>query len=209
MTDDLDPDPLRSQSRTAMHETGHAFDYALAAAAHHASLPISHTTGFQYNFALSGTGSTSDLWRLDHGKSGNQAPQTCAVFGNVAPSALEYDINITPAGGEIAGQICTNNVVNAQLSGKTNSQILIKQEPYFAAPSTQTPPGGTYDDAFAETFKKSVSHATPDILPVIDGVLQTNNLPCIKFVVQTYISTLAPPTTAQLNTAVCPSTGTW
>lgn len=140
----------------------------------------------------------SDLPALDLGRTGHPAVGACATYKTTAPSALEVDLGKFTA---VASGVCTaGGVINQPFVGLSNSEILIKQDPYFVQP---TPSSLDYSELFAEEFAVRTGRInTPAPVPFLDSMM---GLLCSNQAVNAFYNTLQPPTTLILNQNFCPA----
>lgn len=193
----------------ALHETGHAFDFSIAAGSANKSIPPSSSKAFRslVNSSTNTPTAASDLYYIDHGNSqnGNQPLNTCGLYDSVSISGLEQDLGLPTAN---TTPVCTGSTENSPYIGKTNSQIATNQDPYFVNPP---PTSIAYEDIFAELFAVRTGNiGSPAPLPFFDH-WAPSGLHCSYLAVQLYYDTQQPPTSSQLSANDCPvpASGTW
>ena len=171
----------------ALHEVGHAFDFALAATNNNQNTAPSTSVAFQ-NLANDSTNTpsaASDFYSIVNGSGGRAKPQTCTVFGSVTPSQLELDLGYP---GAVNGPVCTNNVVNSQFKGLTNLQIAQKQDRYFVNPSTLL-----YSELWAQEFAITTLNTDHPTLSQLDAEFHSGYYPCTRAALEAFYTTVAPP----------------
>ena len=190
-----------SLRRTGFHETGHAFDFALAPSG---SNSPSSRAGFTSLFTRDKNLVTPTNWASMNDV--QKSAYMCNLFSFTIPSALEKDLGATSNGGP-GGQVCqTNGVRYPYYELKTPTETAAEKLPYFT-----TAPGANQDiwaEAFVVLIDSSTSPAS--FLPVTDRVIGAFQSPirsynCVRGVVKAYVDTLAAPTTTVLQNLGCPT----
>jgi hypothetical protein len=190
--------PNPSLYNVTLHETGHAYDYALALASTHPGIPMSHTAAFKKLFNNVGHDTptaASDEYFLNNGRQSQLAPATCTLFGSAQESALELDLGAPTA---IGGPVCTNGVRNSQWLGYNNTAITHKQDPYFV----NTPVADAYGELWAALYVAKIGVQSPDILPFLDNYILAHR--CVSRAMDYLIPIQAPPPDAQFQNLECP-----
>jgi hypothetical protein len=148
--------PNTGLQETTAHESGHAFDFALALDSSAPPQPTSATVAYK---ALV----NADLTLLNNV---TKFP-TCTLFGTAASSLLEYNL-----GADAQTPVCTGNTVNTAYATKSNLQILQLKAPYFFFPATSA----QFREAWAQQFAYVTGHSgTSGFMPVSDSVIKLMN----------------------------------
>lgn len=198
--------------RTTIHEAGHAFDNALAAVNSSVAVP-SKRSGFLNLFDGDKLVLTPANWSQDVGSTlkmtqSQRYNYMCNLFSTPAPSALERDFGATLKGGPVppatpTGRVCdTVSLPFPYFQTKTPTEAAIEKLPYWMADSREL-----WAEAFLITLEGS--QAVPTFLPMVDRVIGMNQSPkrsfnCTRRVVQDYITTGLPPSSATLALIGCP-----
>jgi len=204
----LNPNP--SWRRTALHEAGHAFDYALASTQLSNRLTgalISTSPGFQALMTFDKSRLTPADWSTRTDASKNS--YICAAWGTTKPSALERDLGATTTGGAAPnlGAICSNATTPYAPykwpNGRTPEAIIAEKIPYFY---------NTSGELWAEQFqiKKDGIASPAGFLQMTDKIIDSNqgpiqNFKCTEFALLKFYDLDRAPTSAELQSQGCPT----
>ncbi len=200
--------PNPSLDRTALHETGHVFDFTFSSILQKTGDVRSQKPGFQSNANYDVTKLTPSNWAS---LSATQRDlYVCRLFSApYKPSGLEKDTGATTYGGP-GGEVCTTSSPQVRYPyyktapDKTPQAIAIEKIPYFI-PNGPTP---SFTDTFAELFVvEAFSTGSPAaFLQMTDRILGNNAInytqsgvtypramDCTRAIVRSYILTLAAP----------------
>jgi hypothetical protein len=183
---------------TALHEAGHAYDFALATATGKPELPPSTSKAFRKEV-------TADLanddatWTQEDSKA-QQWDYVCYLFSNVDPNALEIALGDwktkdgKPVPNEVAGPVCQDSsqgMVPVKKWQDSSPRVIgIAKMPYFLSANS---PSGPYEDAWAQLFALHTGRTgSPALLPFTDRSLPIV-LPCSNFVSGWYLVHGKPP----------------
>lgn len=173
-----------------LHETGHAFDYAIGksqglAFGPSTSKAFKKMVGTRVGIDQVNTGplERSDMVSVDLGDQTHGAPSKCGMFGSLAPTQLERDLGYNTLQNSA---VCTGSTVNPPFVGALNSQIAKDQFPYFV-----NPPSFWYQDVWAQQFAaKTAGQTQPYILPNFDKM--SGSLRCARLSMTYYYDFLLP-----------------
>jgi hypothetical protein len=190
----------RNLAETALHEAGHAYDFALAAASDQPFLSPSTSKGFRAEVSAD-LAAADKTWTEDgkEGKDGQQAQwrYVCFLFSTVRPDALE--VALSAGHGDPEGAVCEvqagKGIVPAGRWQKSSpSAIAAAKMPYFTGPD---PAFGRYADVWAQLFALHTGRTgDPALLPFADHVLAIL-LPCANDVLGAFQASGKPPVTYQ------------
>lgn len=197
-----------SVTRTALHEAGHAFEFALASThTSNRSALISTSPGFIKLVNDDKAKLTPSDWSTRNAASRNS--YICAPVGNTGLSALELDLGGSHAGG-IAGEICSNATTpyapykwqgSPPTGGQDPQTIISAKIPYFY---------GSSKELWAEQFaiKKGGVASPPAFLQMTDKLIESNqgpvqNFKCSEFAMGTFYTFSRAPTSAELTGQSC------
>lgn len=162
-------------AKVTTHESGHAFDYSLAA---HKNPLMGE------NRALAPSQSSGYRALRDYDLS-NKLPSTVCPAFQGTPSPYEIQLTAT------AGAVCVGGTVQPPYSQNMVQSVAIDKAPYFTNQSN----AARYQELFAEQFsilagtKGGVS--SPKQFHITDNIV--DRFSCTKFVVNSYFQTLHPP----------------
>ena len=184
----------RDVRATALHEAGHAWEFALAS-----TKLIGRTNVISASPAFTAL-LNEDIAKLtpSNWSTRTQAQKNsyiCNVFGSATATPLEIDL------GSPSGAVCTGTTPNGTNGSKTPQQIMQERAPYFL-------PGS---DQWAEQTKIKKDGISSDILTTTDKALGSNTAPrqnfkCARYALLVFYDTSEPPTAAQLMSQGCPTT---
>jgi len=150
------------------HESGHAFDYALAA---NKLSNRDKTPSASSGYAQLVLDDKDDLYGF----------AMCTLFQG-APSAYELQLGATP------GAVCTGGLVNPGYTDQVDTAE--EKAPYFVAPTINP-----YQDLFVEQFSilaGGVGGQNGDFT-LTDNIIKDGRFDCTFYVVQSYWHSLNPP----------------
>lgn len=171
---------------TTAHESGHAFDFALALETAVKNEATSQTVAFKGLVV-------ADLRKL------NTLP-TCQLFGrDVTTSMLELNL-----GADTLSAVCdTSGNINRPYQGLSNTQILNLKAPYFFNP----PAASAWRELWAQEFAFVSGNANlgPTVLPVSDTVIAQMRGGCSVPAVKWWNDLLTPPAAGGEYPNYCPA----
>lgn len=173
-----------------LHETGHAFDFAIGKSQGLAFGPSSSRafkkmvgTRPGVDQVNNGPLERSDMVYVDLGDQTHSAPDKCGLFDTQAPSELERDLGYPTIQNST---VCNGTTVLPAFASKSNSQIYKEQSPYFV-----NPPSGHYQEVWAQQFAvKTAQQTNPRTTPFFDRVQGT--LRCSRLAMTYYYDFLQP-----------------
>lgn len=195
-------------TRTALHEAGHAFEFALASThTTNRGALISTSPGFIKLVNDDKAKLTPSDWSTRNAASRNS--YICAPVGNTGLSALEVDLGGSQAGG-IAFEICQNATTpyapykwqGAPPTGGQDPQTIISAKiPYFY---------GSSKELWAEQFaiKKGGVASPAGFLKMTDKLIESNqgpvqNFKCSEFAMTIFYDFSRAPTSTELTGQSC------
>lgn len=202
--------PNPSVSRTAGHEGGHAFEFALASTkSSNRTALISQSPGY--------TKLVSDdkgkLTPADWGTRTDQSKNSyiCGAWSTTKPSALEFDLGASTAGGpagqnpDVKGAICMNSTTPYSPykwpGGQAPQAIISAKIPYFYSSSKEL---------WAEQFeiKKDGIGSPATFLQMTDRIINSTqgpvpNFNCSKFALMIFYDFSRAPTSQELQGQSC------
>jgi len=177
---------------TALHEAGHAFEYAL------------NPTGF--NAYVSESSNFHQLASQDLANFIKNTP-ICNVWGTTVPS----DYEVWPPSGGNPGAVCnTQGQVNKPYAGKNNEDIADVATGYFFVDKIDGGPSPLYAELFAEEWAAKTGRNAPPVFPLMDGGPLAHGFSCTAFAILWFFDTLAPPpSNITWPTGCTKPTGSW
>jgi|SRR5580658_420661 hypothetical protein len=182
---------------TALHEAGHAFDYALAYERGNRLVTPSVSEGFKAEVRAD-LANDDATWK----KASQEArwQYICAsLFSNVRPGELEIALGKEYQGGHGGANRVPGAVCQLSTAGMSPypiwrdvppSRITADKLPYFLGDHL---PSGGFEEAWAQIFALNTGRTgSPSILPLTDRSLRAL-LPCATYVVTQFQETGQPP----------------
>ncbi|MCC7531101.1 MAG: hypothetical protein IT342_21515 [Candidatus Melainabacteria bacterium] len=185
-----------------LHETGHAFDFAIGKSQGLAFGPSSSRafkkmvgTRPGVDQVNNGPLERSDMVKIDIGDQTHGPEDKCGLYDSVAPSQLERDLGYPTI---LNKTVCTGTTVNPDFVGMTPSQVAKQQSPYFV-----NPPNGHYQEVWAQGFAvKTGLQTSPRTTPFYDRL--PGALRCSNLAMTWYYDFLLPLPAAKQQTNNCP-----
>jgi hypothetical protein len=187
-----------SMRDTTKHESGHAFEYAMASTKSSGRNDlISQSPGYLALWAYDKGNLTPSDWGTRSQMSKNS--YICGASSTVVPSDLEVFL------GASSGRVCSNATTpEAGYGSMTPQEIIEEKIPYFYTDSREF---------FAEQFalKASSLQNPATFLQLTNRLMSSNqgpipNFKCTEHAVLRIYDNLLAPTSAQLSGQSCPST---